>query len=129
MLGQVIILGSEKECKNASKQKDQRRCAMKKRDDRNNGADLAQGLKVPISKRLRCSAFDPRRRFNSVSSYCGCMLEVLSVRHKAGHFLLRLLPQVRIQSLTNDGRIMQVVLKAVMCKCRSEDILNCMNLL
>jgi len=44
-----------------------------------------------------------RRRSNGVSSYCGFMLEVLSVRHKAGHVLLRLLPQVRIQRLAYDG--------------------------
>ena len=44
------------------------------------------------------------------------MLEVLSVRHKAGHFLLRLLPQIRIQSLANDVRIVQVVLEAIFRK-------------
>jgi hypothetical protein len=54
------------------------------------------------------------------------MLEALSVRHKAGHVLLRLQPQVGIQRLTNDRRVVQFVLKAIVRKplfevcCRSE---------
>ena len=86
---------------------------MKKRDGRNIGADSAQGLKIPDFEMSVLFGYYPRRRSNGVSSYCGCVLEVLSaLRHKAWHFLLRLLPQIRIQSLADDVRIVQVVLKA-----------------
>ena len=61
------------------------------------------------------------------------MLEALSVRHKAGHVLLRLLPQVRIQRLANNVRIVQVVFKAIVRKalfevgCRPERYVRVLN--
>ena len=99
---------------------------MKKRDGRIIGADSAQGVEIPDFETTVLFGFYPRRRSNGVSSYCGFMLEVLSVRHKAGHVLLRLQPQVRIQRLANNVRIVQVVLKAIIREalfevgCRSE---------
>ena len=68
------------------------RCARKKRDGRNIGADAAQGFEIPIFETTVLFGFYLRRRSNSVSSYYGCMFKLLSARHKAGHVLLRLLP-------------------------------------
>jgi hypothetical protein len=101
-------------------------CAMKKRDGRIIGADSAHGVEIPILKRPRGSAYIRDGAPTASHSIVVDMLEALSVRHKAGHVLLRLLPQVRIQRLTNDIRIVQVVLKAIVRKtlfevgCRSE---------
>jgi len=75
-------------------QKEHRGAAQKKRDGRNISADSAQGLKSPISKRVCCSVII---RGGAPPSHPigGFMLEVLSIRHKTEHVLLRLLPQVR----------------------------------
>ena len=55
---QVISLGTkELSLRTHPSRRSKGRCAMKKRDGRNIGADSAQGLKSTISKRLCCSAF------------------------------------------------------------------------
>ena len=94
---------------------------MKKRDTRHIAANSAQGLKSPFSKRPCCSAII---QDGALTAFCGAGLfdachpksrlsaKALLFRYKARHFLLRLQPQVRIQRLTNNVRIVQVVLKA-----------------
>ena len=69
---------------------------MKKRDGRNIGAESAQGLKILDFEMSVLFGYYPR----------------LLYRYKAWHFLLRLLPQIRIQSLADDVRIVQVVFEA-----------------
>jgi len=88
------------------------RCTMKKRDGRNIGTKFSTRVEIHDFETSVLSGFYPRRRSNGVSSYCGCMFEVLSVRYKAGHLRLRLLPQIRIQRLTNNVRIVQVIFEA-----------------
>jgi hypothetical protein len=117
----------------ASKQKDQGALYNEEAWRPQHRRRFSTRVRIPNSKMDVLSGFYPRRRSNGVSSYCCCTLEVLSVRHKARNFLLRLLPQVRIQRLTNNVRIMQVVLEAVIRKplfevcCRAERNIGVLN--